>query len=77
MDSKMKKHEIVINAIVFILLMLCLVYVGYFSELLKGKIHEAHRFIICAVFIYGSYKLSCDVVAFVYKRISQRGAKTR
>lgn len=71
----MKNHEYLVKAVTFILLFLGLIYVGYINEIVKGKIQDIHRFILCSVFIYGAFKLSQDIPLMIYKKLFPGGGK--
>lgn len=64
-----KSHEVTVKAVTFALFIIGMVYVGYANEILKGKVPDIHRFILCVVFIYGSFRLSSDMTLLIYKKI--------
>ena len=75
MACNMKKHEYLVKSATFVLFILGMIYVGYVNEIIKGKIQDIHRFIVCAVFIYGAFKLSQDIPLLIYKKLFSGGGK--
>jgi hypothetical protein len=60
-----------VKAATFVLFLLGLVYVGYANELMKAKVPDVHRFLVCVVFIYGSFRLSQEVPLLIYRMLWQ------
>lgn len=64
-----KSHEVAVKAVTFTIFIIGMIYVGYANEILKGKVSDVHRFILCVVFIYGAFRLSSDMTLLIYKKI--------
>jgi len=67
MSYNARNHEIAVKIVTVILFFVGLTYVFCARELLKGRVPDIHRFIICVVFIYGSLRISQDFPLFLYK----------
>lgn len=71
MKDKGRRHERAVKAATFVLFLLGLVYVGYANELMKAKVPDVHRFLVCVVFIYGSFRLSQEGPLLIYRMLWQ------
>jgi hypothetical protein len=67
--TKIKSHEVAVKTVTSILIIVGMIYVGFASELLKGRIPEIHRLILCVFFIYGTFRLASDMPLIIYKKL--------
>lgn len=66
MNKNIQKHEVIVKIFTSVLFFSFLVYVFYMNELLKGRVIDANRLIICIILLYGSYRISQDFPLFLY-----------
>lgn len=71
MKDNKRQHQRAVKAATFILLLIGLAYVGFANELMKAKVPDVHRFLVCVVFIFGWYRLSQEVPLLIYRMLWQ------
>jgi len=70
-------QELLIKGFTFALFFLGLVYVFHANELLRDRVSDIHRLVLCVVFIYGSFRISQDVPIFIYKSLIDKKLKSK